>query len=559
MVGFPDVEVLHQVGALVAVAASLALVWWLDRPGGRWSGRLRSRFVLGVPWGSLLVLASVVLFYLFPQQGWNHWFDPLTLPYRAWSLFYPLGWLTAAFAHSGSGHLISNVTSALVVFPLAEYAYGHFPRRRGSQSFGSLRTNPLARAFVVVPAATVLVGLATALFSWGAIIGFSGVVFAGVGFAAVRYPLGTVVALAAQRGVVLAYRVLLDPIVVREASERFVTPPWAGIAVQGHALGLFVGAALGILVCYREDLLALSVLGSRGEDRPSALRVWFGTLLVGLSLGLWAVWWYEGASSFVLYRGAGLALVALVAIGFAAAIASADRPYVGEDGLTSRQVAVMLLLVPLAVMAIVAVPLNALAVAEATPPADAQPMAVRDYAVFYAEDVPNELTRVVNVSLFGETTQLNTSGVIVVSERREIWSTVVRKGKLASRGRATVVLGGPTWRETVFVKREGWSAVGGPSTYRVRMGPERGTTDVVFTAEPATADPVLAGRNLSVVPDDGRFLVRVSRNGTTLGTAPLPRDNETVDAGGITFVRDGTAVVARVDGTRVKVFSKECD
>lgn len=557
MVSLPGVEVVHQVGAVVAVVVSLVLVWWLDRPSGRWSAHLRKRFVLGVPWGTLVVVSGVVGFYLVAQQGWNHWFSPLTLPYRAWSFFYPLGWLTAAFAHGGSAHLISNVTASLVVFPLAEYAYGHFPRERGSQSFGSLRTNPLVRAFVVLPIGTVLVGLVTALFSWGAVIGFSGVVFAGVGFAAVRYPLGAVIALTAQQGVKLAYRVLLDPILVREASERFVRPPWAGIAVQGHALGLFVGAALGILVFYREALLDLPAFGDRGEDRPSALRVWFGTLLIGLSLGLWAIWWFKGTSTYVLYRGAGLAVVALVAASIAAAVASPDRPSIAIEDMTSRQVAVLLLLVPLGVMAVSAVPLNALAVADANPPADAEPMEVRDYTVFYAEDVPNELTQVVNVTLFGETTELNTSGVIVVSERREIWSTAIGKDELASRGRATVVLGGPTWREAVFVKREGWSAVGGPSTYRVRMGPRQGDTDVVYTAPAATADPVVAGRNLSIAPANGSFVLRVTRNGTTLGSTPVPGPEGTATAGGVRFVREGSTIRARIDGTDVAVFRDE--
>jgi len=557
MIPLVDVELLHRVAAVVAVAVSAAVVWRLDRPRGRWGARLRSRFVLGVPWGTLVVLAGVVAFYLLAQDGLNNWFSPVTLPYRAWSYFYPLGWLTAAFAHSGSAHLIGNVTASLAIFPLAEYAYGHFPRERGSQSFATPLTNPLVRAFVVVPLGAVVVGLLTALFSWGAIIGFSGVVFAGVGFAAVRYPLGAVVALVAREGVILAYRVLLNPILVREASERFVRPPWAGIAVQGHALGLFIGAALGILVFYREGLVSLARMGDRGEQRPSALRTYAGLVLIGLSLGLWAIWWFKGSSTFVLYRAAGLAVVALVGLVTAAAVSSADRPLLGDAGLTRRQAAVMLLVVPLAAMAVVAVPLNTLAVAEADPPARAEPVEVRDYTVFYAEGVPNELTRVINVSAFGETTQLNASGVVVVSERREIWSTAVGKRELAAKGSTTIVLGGPTWRDTVFVKREGWTVAGGPSTYRVRIGPERGNTRVAFVADPATASPILAGRNVSVVPREGGFAIRVSRNNTTLGRAPMPGENGTVTAGGVAFDRTGRDVVASINGTTVTVFRKE--
>jgi membrane associated rhomboid family serine protease len=591
------VELLHRLGALVAVALSLLVVVLVERPGGAWGQRLRQRFVMGVPWGTLVVVTGVVGFFLVAQHGWNNWFDPVTLPYRAWSVFSPLGVLTAAFAHSGSAHLIGNMTGTLAVFPLAEYAYGHYPRERGSQSFGSWRTNPLVRALVVVPAGTILVGLATALFSWGPVIGFSGVLFAGLGFAAVRYPLGTIVAVVAQGAVKLVYRTLLDPIVWREATERYVRPGWAGIAVQGHALGLFLGVALGVLVFYRDELVDLASLAGRGETPPPVHRMWAGALLLSLTLGLQNLWWYRGSDTYVLYRGLGLAFVALVAILVAAAVSSPDEsidellstpsldsvlpdadlgrlvPDVGfgavlpdvpdeppeDQVLTTRQVAVLLLLVPLVAMAVAGVGLNLMTVSEGVPPGS-ETVETHGYTVTYAENVENGMTSVVEVTVFGETTSVTTSGVVVVSERRNIWTTVVTKGKLASQGRAEVVLGGPTWRETVFVKREGWSALGGGAAYRVRIGPARGNTNVAYVSEPATAGPVLAGRNVSVVPvDGGRFDLRVSRNDSTLGTVPIPGDGSNVTAGGITFVRDGAVVEARVNGTRVDVFRKQGD
>jgi hypothetical protein len=280
------------------------------------------------------------------------------------------------------------VTSALVVFPVAEYAYGHYPRERGSQSFGTRLTNPLIRAFVLVPAAVVVVGILTSLFGWGPIIGFSGVVFAGIGFTAVRYPIAAVVAMVAQQGVTLIYRVLLNPIVVREASERFVRPPWAGIAVQGHALGLFVGAALGILVFYRGGLLRLPTVSERHDDHPGALRVWFGTFVLGLSLGLWAIWWYRGGDAYVLYRAAGLAVVAIVAAILVAAVASPDRPTGGDGSLTTRQIAVVLLVLPILGMGVAAVPLNAMTVDDAGVPPGTETVEVRDYTVVYADVIP---------------------------------------------------------------------------------------------------------------------------------------------------------------------------
>jgi membrane associated rhomboid family serine protease len=573
-VALPSADRIHQVAGLVAFALALVVVWYLERGGHDWGEHLRTRFVLGVPWGSLLSVGGVVLFYLVAQHGFAHWYDPVTLPYRSWSYFYPLGVLTAAFAHAGSAHLIGNVTAALVVFPICEYAVGHYPRERGSQSFGSPLTNPILRAVVLLPAGVFVVGILTALFSWGPVIGFSGVVFAGFGFAVVRYPLAAVVALVAQNVVVLVYRVLLNPIVVREASERYVRPGWAGIAVQGHALGVFLGVVAGILVFYRGDLLSLPRVGDRREDPPSPLRLWFATLLLSLSLGLHLLWWYRGADVYVLYRAAGLAFATLVSLLVVVGVTTSDRPTVGRwfvaagaraarpdgnplesfDTVTNRQVATVFVLVPLLVMAGVAVPVNALTVADDAVPDGAETVSVNGYDVTYAEDAPNRMVSVVDTSAFGESTQVNASGVIVVSESRNVWVQAVSKGELASRGSVEVVLGGPAWRETVFVKREGWSALGGGAAYRVRIGPQRGDTRVAYTSGNATAGPVVAGRNLSIAPAERGFRIRVGRSGTRLGEVRVPRGNETVRAGGITFVRDGRTVEARANGTRVDVF-----
>ena len=58
---------------------------------------------------------------------------------------------------------LSLATAAFA--PLAEYAWGHFPRGRGTTSFGSWRTNPYVRAFVVFPAAVFVVGVLV-LVAW---------------------------------------------------------------------------------------------------------------------------------------------------------------------------------------------------------------------------------------------------------------------------------------------------------------------------------------------------------------------------------------------------------
>ncbi|PSQ18059.1 rhomboid family intramembrane serine protease, partial [Halobacteriales archaeon QS_8_69_73] len=195
---------------LAGVAVSLTAVVAVARPGGRWGLVARRRLVLSVPWGTLLAATGIVGFYLVVQNGLANPRDPVVIPFRAWGYFYPMGMLTAAFAHGGLGHLVGNVTGTLVFGSVAEYAWSHFPRERGSSSFGSLRTNPLAR--IGAWAVGVLgVGVITGLFALGPVVGFSGVVFAFVGFALVRYPLTTVVALAATSAVGLVYRALRRP------------------------------------------------------------------------------------------------------------------------------------------------------------------------------------------------------------------------------------------------------------------------------------------------------------------------------------------------------------
>ncbi|WP_123620845.1 rhomboid family protein [Halorubrum sp. CSM-61] len=115
-------------GALVALA--LALVYRADRPRGAWTRALRSRFLFGVPWGTLVAIAAVVAVYLFVQSGLENPNRPVVIPFRSWSYFYPEGMLWSGLAHSGRGHITGNLLSTLVAGALAEYAYGHFPGGR---------------------------------------------------------------------------------------------------------------------------------------------------------------------------------------------------------------------------------------------------------------------------------------------------------------------------------------------------------------------------------------------------------------------------------------------
>jgi membrane associated rhomboid family serine protease len=528
----PNFGLVLTVLVAAVLVASLATVWYIDRPGGRLGAFLRRRFVMGVPWGTLVVVAFVTGVYLFVQGGAERWYNPMTVPFRAWSYFYPLGVLTAPFSHNGPGHLLGNLFGTVALAPIAEYAWNHFPERRGEETFRSWRHNPWIRALVLFPAAVIAVGLVTSLFSLGPIIGFSGVVFAFAGFAIVRYPLTTIVAvLAAPRTLSLIYSAIRNPTSTATPQPRPPTAPWwAEIAIQGHAIGLLVGVLLGIGLLWR-----------RGH-RPDAWRVWLAVLFFAVEEALWAVYWFRGNNSYVLFRGPGVVLIAVLAVVVTLAVTTSDREVFGT--FSSRQVWMSVVLLSAAALAGPAIAANFITVDAAEPPETS--VQAGDYTVYYAEGVENRLVSVVDVEAFGESTSVETSGVIVTSERRQLWTQQVSKGRLAFSGGAWVTVGGIGWRERIGAIRRGWSAERGGTAYMVWLKPPDEDRRLAFVSDPATAEPVIAGRNVSVVPADGSFYLAVTRNNSTLGRVPIdsltPTDSvrnttAAASAGGLHFLR----------------------
>jgi membrane associated rhomboid family serine protease len=543
-----DAALLGRAALVAALLGSVVAAAVLDARRRALAAALRRRLVLGVPWGSLVTAAGVLAVYLFVQGGLSSWETPATVPFRAWSFLYPLGVVAAPFSHVGPGHLLGNLVGTLAFAPLVEYAVGHYPRERGTHSFGSLRTTPYVRA-LAVPGGAVVVGLFTGAFSVGPVIGFSGVVFAFAGAALVVYPVGTVVALAATRLAGVGVAALRSPVVVARAEPSFSSPWWADVAIQGHALGLLAGVLVGLW------------LGRRGSvERPGALRTWLGVSLFGAGQSLWAVYWFRGGGEFVLYRAAGLALLAVLAGVVAASVAASDRPLVGSGpageslrSIPRWQAVAVALVVALAALAGPGAAVNLATTSDDPLPGD--PLVVRDYEVTYAEDVENGMVSVVDVEAFGESTSVNTSGVIVRSRERHAWTTAVPTARLAFAGRAVVRVGGVGWRDRVVVERRGWSAVGGNRTYRVTFTHD-GATRVAYRAPPANASPVVAGRNVSVHAAPPGFRVGVTHRGVTR-TAPVPAANESVTLAGLRLVRDGGELVATRDDTRVVVARRE--
>ncbi|PSQ17255.1 hypothetical protein BRD00_08045 [Halobacteriales archaeon QS_8_69_26] len=597
---------------LVALLASSVVIYRLDRPGGRWGQRLRERFVMGVPWGTLVTTLFVLGSYLFVQGGYWHWYDPVTVAFRAWSFSYPLGMVTAPFTHQGPDHLIGNLVGTVTLATVAEYAWGHYPTERGTTSFSSPLTNPWARALLVFPGAVVVAGFLGSVLTIGPVIGFSLVVFAFAGFALARYPLGTVVAVVAAGAVRTVYFSLLEPVRTVQPSPSPPSPPWwAEIAIQGHAIGLFLGVILG------------AVLFSRRDEAPPALHVWTGVGLFAMTRAMWAVYWFRGSNTYVLYRGLGVVLVATLALLVAAGLTASDRPVLhslrglvptrGErrveadggrapddsdpptpaddgtvdapdedDGLlggrvslgggsilgggsgdrrmrdmTWRHVSLLVLVLGFALLGGPGVGSNLFTAGGEAPQGES--VAVGDYRVTYAEGVTDEMVAIVDVEFLNETTVVETSGVIVSSERRGIWYQSVSKGELAFSGERTVRVGGVGWRRSVTAIRRGWSAAGGGTAYKVWLEPDGGERRFAFNSSPATADPVVANRNVSVVapPEGDGFYLRVTRNDTALGSARIPASGEEADVAGLRFVNRDGDVYVHANGTRVQVASKE--
>jgi len=541
---------------VLAVVASLAVARSLSGEH-RWGDVLRRRLVLGVPWGSLLTVLGVLLVYWVLQGGWANPRDPVVIPFRSWSYFYPVGMLVSGFGHSGVGHITGNLLATAAFAPIVEYAIGHYPTARGSESFTSLSTNPYVR-ILAVPAGSLVAGLFTGFFSLGPVIGFSGVVFAYFGFALVARPLLAVVGLVASDVVGLVYRAFRYPYITRESQPGFFTPWWADVAIQGHAIGILLGAVLAIAFLRRR------------QENPNPFHLWLAALLFGVSENLWAIYRPVGASEFGLFRGAGTAAIFLFAAVLASAVAASDRPLLPSfpriDLPGRREVAMQSVVVLLVALSVAAVPFGVANVAGDLPQ-EAETVEVQDYTVTYVENVPNQYVPGFEVSFdaFGqeiafdtrEVSNVRSSGVVVFSEQRGIWIEAVSKGRLTFLGSAEVWVGGVGWRDRVIASRDGWSLQGNGSAYKVYLREDGERRRLAYRTNPVTAAPTIAGRNVSLTPTGRGFEVIVDRGNQTLGRAPVPDPSNETTVGGLTLNRTGRSLFGIRNDTRVQVAQRQ--
>lgn len=532
-------------GSLVALAVAwvVSVVVLHRLEDRRWGDGLRRRLVLGVPWGTAIVVALVLGVYLFVQGALGALTAPLVVPFRSWSYTYPLGMLTAAFAHGSLGHLTGNLLSTVVFATVAEYAWSHYPTERGSQSFAGALHNPYARIGVFV-LAVVVVGVATSLFVPGPSIGFSGVVFAFAGFALVTSPTRAILAILGVRIVRTVYYAVVEPAPTVLARQEFVEPWFANVSVQGHAFGLVLGVLLGVWVL------------STRRDVPSIRRVWYATLAFVVVETLYALYWYVGADGYRLFRAAGLAAVLVLVVLVTTSVAAARDPGDFRRDLSWRHLAVLGLVAVVVAIGLAAVVLTTSSVTVADQP---NAVEVRDYTVFYDEDVPHGYVSAIDGPslLRSYSSSARASGVIVASEHRDAWEEVVSAGQLAVDGRATVSVGGLGWRERIVVERRGWNAIDGNATYKVFFDRRGHPQQLAYTAASADLSPRIAGANLSIAPTDSGFVVNVTREGTTLDTARVPAENKSVEAGPMTIHRQADSLFAIHEGTRVRLARSE--
>ncbi len=503
------------------------------------SERLRKRFVLGVPWGTLIVMLGVYLVF-HVVQGAGEPGGPNIVGFRSWSLWYPQGLFFSSFSHASNSHLTGNLLGTVAFAPIVEYAWSHYPTERGTQSFSSWRTNPFARIglFVLV---TFLVGLFGALFVPGAIIGFSGVVFAFAGFAIVARPLLAAGAMLWIRAIDLVYDGLTRPIGIAEGDTRFVTPSWADTALQGHLYGMLVGVLLAV-VLYRYRKVS-----------PNIMYVWFAALVFAVTRSMWAIYWFLGEAEFVLFRGIGAAAVLVLASLVALAVYRSDRPLVpGRIGVPIRTVAISLLVFVVVLVSLAGVPYNLVPVS-AGEEADTG-IEIDGYTVTYAENVEDQYTSI-DIPVIGDLLSVRMSGVIVTSDERNVWALDTPRDELAFDGSAVVVVGDTTWREVVIMNHTQWQLSGGNTTYKV-FGQHWQVMDdqkLLFEADPAAAEPTINGSRISIHPADDFYDIVVERDNETLGHERVPSHNQSVEIAGITFEREDDELTAIHERTEIPI------
>ncbi len=565
---------LSLVALLVTIVATVGFLWAVAGRG-RWRSAVDDRLLYGIPWGTAITIAVIVAFYLLLQDGVRTWSEPLTLPFISWSYLYPTGLLTSGFAHSSPAHLSSNMVATLVFAPIAEYAWGHYPpsrwrssgrssavdRRRNS---GGLLARPWLRALVIFPGMLLASALVTAVFSLGPGLGFSGAVFAIIGFAVISQPLSSIVAVAVTGAVQVLFGAVSEPVVVATTDPGPPGPPsWAGVGFQAHMLGFLLGV-----------IVAIGVLWYR-RSRPATERVFLATFVVGLAQTLWLIAWPRGDDTFVRYQAVGVIVVCLLTILITVA-ATGGRPAwwtrrsrsvassVQSLSSGARVVGIVCLVGLTALVALPSLFVGLTVVGADTVP-NSDGVEIEDYTVTYAQNATSgqafiDLPFEPDDETDANTTAGGQSGVIVVNDQRQLWTVETPDEVLEYDGNSSVTVGGLGWQERLTVERTGWEVLGNESAYAVDIEHD-GEQTRVFATDPIAANAAIDGATVAVDATDDGFELQVSREGSTVDETLVPDRNETATAGGLEFERqsagDTDRLIASATDTEVQIAERE--
>lgn len=535
-----DSSVLEIVSVLSLVVVLLLAAGLLIRIGERsLYTRLTDRFVLGVPWGTVTIITGLIGVYWVVQGGGTE-SGPVVQGFRSWSLWYPTGTILSTFSHASQSHLTGNVFGVLAFAPIVEYVWGHYPPSDERESnripvIDWWPRHPVARIGVFV-GGIIGVGIASAVFVPGAVIGFSGVVFALAGFALVVRPITTVLAIVGIQIVRLLFDALQTPVITATTRTQVVSPSWVDTALQGHLFGLLIGA-----------VLAVGFLQVR-RRRPELLAVFFAALVFTVSRSLWGVYWYLGAEEFILYLAIGTS--GLVSLALVIAFASQLR---GFDWDLSSIRNGPVIAIGILITCIVLLGMSGLAYSLVSVTTDGTPdegLQVEDYQIRYVDDAPDEYVNALTIPGFGSPLSANVSGVVVTSEQRNAWGLAVSSSQLALDGRAQVHVGGVTWRETVHIERESWTFIDGNDTYHVTAGLETRTR--LYQSSPATSEMRINGSQIEIHPTTTDFEL-VVRDNQTMNRTALPDPGERVVLMDITFERYDDSIFARHKNTEIRI------
>ncbi len=517
-------EIASRVALGGALALSLVVVYRVAE-GRSLLTPLRRRFVRGVPWGTAIVVVSLWLVFQFLQGGAAD-DGPVFISFRSWSLWYPQGIVLSSFTHSGESHLLGNLFGTLAFAPIVEYAWGHYAREGERGVFPGWTGTPAVRIGLFV-AVTFLVGVCSALFTPVAAVGFSSVVFAFAGAAVVFRPLVALGALVGIRVVRLVWDALLDPVVTFRSQPIFSSPSFVDVSIQGHLFGVLVGFLLAVfLLRYR-------------DSGPDIRAVLFAAAVFLVTRSMDAIYWELGNGRFMLFQALGTAGVLLLASLVALSVTRRNRSVIPRFGVSVRGSALAAVLVALAILSVAGLVFN---LGSVTAGAEAENgLEVRDYTVTYAENVPNQYLAGAPSPLGLGPQGANVSGVIVISEKRDAWELVASQRRLAAEGRIQVVVGDATWRQRLFVSRTAWAFIDGNVTYNVFAFGEGQRPVELFRAPPANTSTVVDNSTFTIEPTEGfrNYTLAVERGGEPVGSALVPRVNETVDIAGFTFERKG--------------------